>query len=149
MSDDFMGVVLYRVRTALLARRVPLLPAVINRICIAFFNINIDDHIVIREGLHLLHGNVILGGITVIGRNATIGAWASIGCRQGSFVGPTLGDDVYVGTHSSILGTMHIGDGATIAAGSVVTDHVAAGESVAGVPAHSANEPAAAVRGTN
>jgi serine O-acetyltransferase len=134
-SDDFLGLALYRLKTALRAHGVPLLPAILNRVCIAFYNINIDDAIVIGEGLYLPHGNVVLGGITVIGRNATICPWASIGCRQGSFVGPTLGDDVFVGTHSSILGTMQVGEGATIGAGSVVTDDVAAGTTVAGVPA--------------
>jgi serine O-acetyltransferase len=146
-SDDFSGVLLYRVRVALLARGVPIVPAIINRICIGFFNINIDDHIVIREGLHLTQGNVVLGGLTVIGRNATIGPYASIGIRAGSFVGPTLGDDVVVGTHCSILGTMHIGDGATIAPGSVVSGDVAAGLTVSGVPARPIAEPVALMQG--
>jgi serine O-acetyltransferase len=146
-SDDFPGVLLYRVRVALLARGVPIVPAIINRICIGFFNINIDDHIVIREGLHLTQGNVVLGGLTVIGRNATIGPYASIGIRAGSFVGPTLGDDVVVGTHCSILGTMHIGDGATIAPGSVVSGDVAAGLTVSGVPARPIAEPVALMQG--
>jgi serine O-acetyltransferase len=134
-SDDFAGLALYRIRCAVRDAGIPIIPAILNRVCIAFWGINIDDAIVIREGLRLPHGNVVLGGITVIGRNVTVCPWASIGCRQGSFIGPTLGDDVFVGTHSSILGTMTIGDGAAIGAGSVVVGDVQAGTSVAGVPA--------------
>lgn len=47
----------------------------------------------------------------------------------------TIGDDVFVGQHAVVLGGVSIGDGATVAAGAVVTSDVAPGETVAGVPA--------------
>jgi serine acetyltransferase len=147
-SDDYLGVALYRVRCSMLRARVPILPAIINRICIAFYSMNIDDHIVIREGLYLPHGNVVLGGLTLIGRNVTICPWVSIGTRAGSFAGPVLGNRVFVGTHSSILGTMSIGDDATVGAGSVVTGDIPACTTVMGVPAKPVADPEARQRAT-
>lgn len=47
----------------------------------------------------------------------------------------TIGDFVFVGQRAVILGGVTIGDGATIAAHAVVTKDVAAGATVAGVPA--------------
>ena len=47
----------------------------------------------------------------------------------------TIGNDVWVGGHSVILPGVVIGDGAVIAAGSVVTNNVAPRTLVAGNPA--------------
>lgn len=46
-----------------------------------------------------------------------------------------IGDDVWIGCHSLILKGVHIGDGAVIAAGSVVTNDVPAYSVVGGNPA--------------
>jgi serine O-acetyltransferase len=59
----------------------------------------------------------------------------SIGLTPGTFEAPELGDGVFVGTGAKILGPVKIGDGAVIAAGSVVLDDVPAHATVAGVPA--------------
>jgi serine O-acetyltransferase len=134
-SHDYMGVALYRLRTALIDRGIPVLPWLLNRVCVGFFNMEISDALVIREGLYIPHGNVVVVGIALIGRNATLYPWAGIGCLQGSFIGPTIGDNVRIGTHTNILGAMTIGDGATIGSGSVVTGDVPPGMTVAGVPA--------------
>lgn len=47
-----------------------------------------------------------------------------------------IGNDVWVGGHVLILGGVTIGDGAIVAAGSVVTKDVAPYSIVAGIPAH-------------
>ena len=46
-----------------------------------------------------------------------------------------IGDDVWIGTHAMIMAGVHIGNGAIIAAGSVVTKDVAPYSIVGGVPA--------------
>ena len=47
----------------------------------------------------------------------------------------TIGDRVFLGQRAVVLGGVTIGDGATVGAGAVVTRDVAAGATVAGVPA--------------
>ena len=48
----------------------------------------------------------------------------------------SIGNDVWIGTHSVILKGVTIGDGAVIAAGSIVTRNVEPYSIVGGVPAH-------------
>jgi len=48
---------------------------------------------------------------------------------------PVIGNDVFIGTGARILGGVKIGDGARIAANSVVLTDVPAGATAIGVPA--------------
>lgn len=70
-----------------------------------------------------------------IGHDATIGQLSQIGAF--TFVGgnATIGDRVTIHPHATILPNAVIENDATIGAGSVVLRHVAAGETVFGVPA--------------
>lgn len=86
--------------------------------------------------LRLFHG---VG--TVIHENVTIGAdlilrhLTTIGTKHDGEKAPVLGDRVNIGCHSMILGDIHIGNGATIGAGSVVLHDVLNEATVAGNPA--------------
>jgi len=51
--------------------------------------------------------------------------------REGA---PRLGDNVYVGTGSTLVGKIKIGSGAKIAANTLVIDDVPEGATVMGVP---------------
>lgn len=94
--------------------------------------------------------NIRAAGRTVIGANCLISQGVSIiGSNHSSRpgmpmteqtsrtdkLGVTIGDDVWIGTNSTILPGVTIGSGAIIAAGSVVTSDVAANTVVAGCPA--------------
>ena len=91
----------------------------------------------IGPGLLIAHG----GGITlhpdvVIGRHCDLAHHVTIGARGAGQAGvPRLGDDVYVGTNAVVIGPIVIGDGARIAANSLVNRDVPAGATVMGVPA--------------
>ena len=47
-----------------------------------------------------------------------------------------IGNNVFIGAHTVICNSVNIGDGAVIAAGSVVTKNIPSGEIWGGVPAH-------------
>ncbi len=134
-SDAFLGVLLYRVRAWLQGASVPILPTLIHRICVAFFDMSIDDYLVLGEGVYVPHGYLVIDGPVTIGRWCVLCPWVSIGLTPGTLEAPELGDGVFVGTGAKILGPVKIGDGAIIGAGSVVLKDVPAHTTVAGVPA--------------
>lgn len=49
--------------------------------------------------------------------------------------GKIVGNDVWIGANASILAGVHVGDGAVIAAGAVVTKDIPPNAVVGGVPA--------------
>ena len=134
-DDGFLGVLLYRVRAWLQGASVPILPTLIHRVCIAFFDVSIGDYLVLKEGVYVPHGYLVIDGLVIIGRWCVLCPWVTMGPTPGSFGAPELGDGVFVGTGAKILGPVKIGDGAIIGAGSVVLEDVPAHTTVAGVPA--------------
>lgn len=134
-ADAYPGVVLYRIQTRLSDAHVPILPKLLHRLAALFFDIDIEDCVLIGEGLYLPHGKVCIAGVLTIGRGAIICPWTTVGLGQGSMLGPVIGDHVFIGTGAKILGALTIGDGAIIGANSVVTGDVAPNTTVAGVPA--------------
>ncbi len=124
-SDDYFGVLLYRIRTALRERQIPLVPWMLHRVCVAGFGIRIGNDVAIGGGLHLPYGNVTIEGPTRIGQGVTIGPWASLGSRRWGEDGPSVGDDVVIGTHCNILGPFTIGARSVIDAGTALTGDVA------------------------
>jgi serine acetyltransferase len=85
--------------------------------------------------VYIPHGNVMLSGVTLIGRNAVLCPWIGLGCKQGSLMGPYLRDGVFVGTHVTVIGDLEIGERAVLGAGALVTGDVPAFARVAGAPA--------------
>jgi len=51
--------------------------------------------------------------------------------REGS---PVVGDDVYIGTGATLVGKIKVGNGAKIAANTLVMSNIPAGATVMGVP---------------
>lgn len=99
--------------------------------------VDISPRCVIGPGLHLGHPYTIIIGPTTIGANCSLTHNVTIGMglsaeRRGI---PTLGDDVWIGPNAVLTGPIHIGDGATVAAGSVVSRDVPPGALVMGNPA--------------
>lgn len=75
-------------------------------------------------------------GDAVIGEETNVGA-GTITCNyDGKDKNPTvIGKGAFIGSNSSLVAPLSIGDGASTGAGSVVTRDVPSGERVAGVPA--------------
>lgn len=83
----------------------------------------IGETAIIGDDVHLYHG-VTLGGVSTepVKRH------------------PTLEDGVHVGANATLLGDITVGEGAAVGAGSVLTNSVEPGQTVAGVPARPVGE---------
>jgi serine O-acetyltransferase len=134
-SDAFLAQAIYRVKAALQRRGVPVVPRICHRLAIMIAGVTIGDPVVIRPGVHIFHGQVVIDGVTEIRSGVVIGPFASIGLVSGDIGGPTIEEDVMVGTSASVLGNLTVGAGATIGANAAVFTDVPAGATVVGVPA--------------
>ena len=132
-SEAFLAQTIYRVRAALQRRGVPVLPRICHRLSNMIAGVDIGDPVIMHPGVHILHGKVVIDGVTEIGSGVVIGPFVSIGLLSGNIIGPTIEEDVMVGASASVLGKLTIGKGATIGANAAVFRDVPAGARV--VPA--------------
>ena len=121
-----------------------------NKFCEVFMEMCIDPHASIGEGLYISHiGGIHINPQAVLGRNCDIAHRVTIGTSaMGRKGAPTLGDGVYVGTGAALVGKIRIGDGAKIAANTLVMTNVPAGATVMGVPGRVIMQPPKAARPT-
>ena len=133
-SDAFLAQSLYRVKAALQRRGVPVLPRICHRLAINIAGVTIGDPVVMHAGVHVLHGQVVIDGVTEIHPGVVIGPFVSIGLVSGDIGGPTIEEEVMVGTSASVLGKLTVGKGATIGANAAVFGDVPAVATVVGVP---------------
>lgn len=104
-------------------------------------NIQVGKNVFINGGCHFQdQGGITLGDDCLIDHNvvfATLNHFIEPSERASLRPAPiVLGKNVWVGSSSTILQGVTIGDNAIIAAGSVVTKDVPANAIVGGVPAH-------------
>lgn len=96
----------------------------------------LDPQAMIGGGLFIAHiGGIHINPQAIIGSNCDIAHRVTIGAsamgRQGS---PTIGNNVYIGTGAALVGKIKIGNGAKIAANTLVITNVPDGATVMGVP---------------
>lgn len=85
-------------------------------------------HIVHPDGSISIHPDTVIGDDVGVMHNVTIGTNMSNGV-------PVIGNNVFIGVGASILGGVTVGNGARIAANSLVISDVPAGAIAMGVPA--------------
>lgn len=108
-----------------------------NRIATAF---DVDIHPAARLGSGIMvdHATgLVIGETAVVGNNVSILHSVTLG-GCGNVKGdrhPTIGDWVLLSAGAKILGNIHVGEGARVAAGSLVLEDVPPHATVAGVPA--------------
>lgn len=134
-SDAMLAQVLYRAKARLQALGVPVLPRLAHRIAVSGAQVQIGDPVVVEPGVYILHGQVVIDGVTEIGTGVTIAPFVTIGLRAGNLRGPVIEDNVSIGTGAKVIGPVRVGHGARIGANAVVVDDVAAGATVVGAPA--------------
>jgi serine O-acetyltransferase len=141
-SEGFWALVIHRIQKVVRGRRprwlcapARLVLSVINKLFTMVTHIDIHPDAQIGPGLLIPHvGSVRVHGDTKIGSDCAIHHVCTIGAglRPG---GAIIGDHVYIGCHSSIIGAVTVGDGAVIAANTLVISDVPAGATAMGVPA--------------
>jgi serine O-acetyltransferase len=134
-SDAFLGQAMYRVKARLQALGVPLLPRIAHRLAMFLAQISIGDPVIVEAGVYIIHGQVVIDGVTRVGAGGVIAPFVTLGLRAGEIEGPTLEREVAVGTGARILGPVRVGAGAQIGANAVVVHDVAPGATVVGAPA--------------
>ena len=137
-SDAFAAQVLYRLKAAMQARQIPILPRIAHRAAMILAQVSIGDPVIVQPGLYVIHGQIVIDGLVEIGPGAVIGPWVTIGLRAGNVQGATLERDVHIGTGAKVVGPVRIGAGAQIGANAVVVTDVEPGSTVVGVPAKDA-----------
>lgn len=114
-----------------------------NRIS-SVFDVDIHPAAVLGKGIMLDHATgVVMGETSVVGDNVSILHSVTLG-GSGTGCGdrhPKIGNGVLISAGAKVLGNIHVGDGAKIAAGSVVLEDVPAHTTVAGVPARIVGRP--------
>lgn len=108
------------------------------------FDIDIHPAAHIGHGVMLDHGTgIVIGETASVGDNVSIMQGVTLGGtgKESGDRHPKIGNGVLISVSAIILGNIRIGDGAQIAAGSVVLDPVAPHTTVAGVPAKVVGKP--------
>jgi serine O-acetyltransferase len=135
VSDAYLGQALYRVKTRLQARGVPILPRIAHRLAMVVAQVSIGDPVVVHPGVYVIHGQVVIDGLVEIHSGTVIAPFVTIGLRAGDVRGATIERGASIGTGAKVIGAVRIGAGATVGANAVVVDDVAAGATVVGAPA--------------
>ncbi|MGZ6141943.1 MAG: serine O-acetyltransferase [Myxococcales bacterium] len=98
--------------------------------------IYLDVEATIGPGFYIgHHGSICVGAGARIGRNSSIGQMCLVSASGDGGRAPVLGERVYLGPGSKVLGPITIGDGAAVGANSVVVADVPNNGVVIGVPA--------------
>jgi serine O-acetyltransferase len=109
--------------------------AIVRKLFTLLTIIDINPKAQIGPGLFIGHGGPIrIYEATKIGADCAILHGCTIGPGPHGG-GATIGDHVYVGCNTSIIGHVKVGDGAVVAANSLVLRDVPAGSTAIGVPA--------------
>jgi serine O-acetyltransferase len=106
------------------------------KFCEIFMEMCISPSASIGGGLYIGHiGGVHISQYAVIGENCDIAHRVTIGVSaMGRPGAPVIGDNVYIGPGATVIGKIKIGNGAKIAANTLVLDNVPDGATVVGVP---------------
>lgn len=137
MTPGFQFVLLRRIQEIL--HGVPVIGRPLRRLVwwfSCFYGSEIGMAASVGGGLYIPHPYGIVLGICEVGRNVAVMQNVTIGRRKpGDQGAAVIGDEVLLSAGAVILGAVHVGAGAVVAANSVVLIDVPAGGVAAGVPA--------------
>jgi len=134
-TESFFALVCYRARVALRRQGVVVVPAMLHHVSVMSVPLSISEYAVLRPGIYLPHGQVVIDGFTLVGSGTVLRPFVTLGLVDGNPMGPSLGDRVRVGTGAKVLGPITVGSHVQIGANAVVLDDVPDGATAVGVPA--------------
>jgi serine O-acetyltransferase len=143
VSDAFLAHALYRAKARLQSLGVPILPRIAHRLAMITAQVSIGDPVVMAAGVYIVHGQVVIDGITEIHSGVVISPWVTVGLRAGNYRGPTIGEGVNIGTGAKVIGPVTVGAGAQVGANAVVVSDVEEEATVVGAPARPTSRAAA------
>lgn len=140
LTQGFWASSVYRMSRALALRAPAMrwLAALGQKLVEIVTGISIPARCEIGDGLYIGHyGSIILAPEARIGHNCSLAQNVTIGIAGGGDDrgAPTIGNRVFIGAHSVIVGRIAVGDDAVVCAGSVVSRSVPARAVVMGNPA--------------
>jgi serine O-acetyltransferase len=135
VTDAFAAQALYRAKARMQALRVPILPRIAHRLAMTVAQVSIGDSVVVAAGVYIVHGQVVIDGITEIDTQVVISPFVTVGLRAGNLKGPTIESNVNIGTGAKLIGPIRVRTGAKIGANAVVVDDVPPGSTAVGSPA--------------
>lgn len=117
-------------------KKIPLIPKLLNYFNRIIFSCDIPYKVKIGKGTIFLHSGlgVVIHENAKIGENCRIYQGVTIGGR-GKRGTPIIGNNVFIGANSTIIGNVIIGDNSIIGANSLVIHDVEKNTTVAGNPA--------------
>lgn len=138
LNAGFQLVFLYRLASFFYAKKIKIIPALIEWLQIVLFSSRIAKDACIGEQFMIAHPiGIVIGGITcgsglTIWQNTTMG---SHGNKDKAPAYPILGDNVKIFAHAIIIGGITIGSNSVIGAMTLVNKDVPQGCTVTGIPA--------------
>jgi len=132
-DNGFQAVVFYRLGRWFKARKIPFFGPLLSRLGLFVTGAEISASAEIGPGLKISHGTgLVIGGHVRVGSGAHLLHGVTLGSPSGRRVHemPVLGDDVFIGAGSAVIGAVTLGDGVKIAAGCLVTEDIPAGARV-------------------
>jgi serine O-acetyltransferase len=144
-SEGFWALAIFRAQWALrksqrrrLWAPAVLLLAILRKAMQVVLGVDLHPEAEIGAGLLIQHASQVrVTQGTKIGVDCALSQINTIGAGVAGSAGgaPKIGDHVYISPHACVLGPVTIGDGATIAACTLVLSDVPAGHTAIGVPA--------------
>jgi serine O-acetyltransferase len=139
-SVGFTSVVIYRVQSICYKYKLLIFAYALHRLNLSIFGIDILPGSTIGEGLRIEHPvGIVIGSGSKLGSNCIVMQGVTIGLKHpvsSEYDGyPTIGSNVLLGAHSSILGPITIGDMSIIGAHSLAISNIPERAIAVGTPA--------------
>lgn len=128
---------LHRIANAIYKRKIPVIPRIIYVLQYLVSNSAVPPSVEIGKGTKFAYRGigVVIHRNAKIGKNCMIGQGMTIGGRNKHANVPEIGDNVYMGAGSRILGPIKIGDNVIIGPNAVVLQDLPDNCIAVGVPA--------------